>query len=86
MPNWCDNELTIEGRPEQIADFWTKYVQRGFEFNRIVPVGTKEPTVYEATGVTDVNQAAKDARKAYPGCVIHAVLWQGDGYMPEAAA
>jgi len=35
MPNWCDNELTIEGPPEQIG-FWIAFGLRERTFGLLL--------------------------------------------------
>lgn len=38
MPNWCENQLSIKGTKEQIAEFHKRYLPNGiFSFQNIIP-------------------------------------------------
>lgn len=43
MPNWCENDLTIQGPEEEIAKLieFVKTDKRSFDFNKIIPYPEK---------------------------------------------
>jgi hypothetical protein len=63
MPNWCENDLTITGKPEELQRFldFAKGIDGGEEtaldFNQFIPY----PEEYRK-----LNEAAKEWRKQHP--------------------